>query len=141
MVIYYKGIFLMILIKINISFSLFLVIIFYSHVSYLLHPHVICNTCPLSYQFVHLRNFKALYLSLGSQSNDTQCVTSWENLQVWEFDLDHQRWLPVAELALSDDKGDPVYTVSWAPNVGRQDHLLQFTSIILWSNSYLEQLQ
>lgn len=39
--------------------------------------------------------------------------------KVWEFDLDHQRWLPVAELALSDEKGDAVYTVSWAPNIGR----------------------
>lgn len=39
--------------------------------------------------------------------------------QVWEFDLDHQRWLPVAELSLPDDQGDEVYAVSWAPNIGR----------------------
>lgn len=41
------------------------------------------------------------------------------NLQVWEFDQDHQRWLPVAELALPGDKGDQVYSVAWAPNIGR----------------------
>lgn len=41
------------------------------------------------------------------------------NLQVWEFDQDHQRWLPVAELALPGDKGDHVYSVAWAPNIGR----------------------
>ncbi|THF99126.1 hypothetical protein TEA_027873 [Camellia sinensis var. sinensis] len=39
--------------------------------------------------------------------------------EVWEFDQDHQRWLPVAELALPEDKGDPVYVVAWAPNIGR----------------------
>lgn len=39
--------------------------------------------------------------------------------KVWEFDQDHQRWLPVAELALPDDKGDQVYSVAWAPNIGR----------------------
>ena len=39
--------------------------------------------------------------------------------QVWEFDQDHQRWLPVAELALHGDKGDQVFTVAWAPNIGR----------------------
>lgn len=42
-----------------------------------------------------------------------------ENFQVWEFDQDHQRWLPVAELAESGDKGDQVYIVAWAPNIGR----------------------
>ncbi|CAL5329100.1 unnamed protein product [Camellia sinensis] len=31
---------------------------------------------------------------------------------------DHQRWLPVDELALPEDKGDPVYAVAWAPNIG-----------------------
>lgn len=39
--------------------------------------------------------------------------------QVWEFDQAHQRWLPVAELALPEDKGDQVYAVAWAPNIGR----------------------
>lgn len=40
-------------------------------------------------------------------------------LQIWEFDEAHNRWLAVAELALPEDKGDPVYAVSWAPNIGR----------------------
>lgn len=40
-------------------------------------------------------------------------------MQVWEFDQAHQRWLPVAELALPEDKGDQVYAVAWAPNIGR----------------------
>jgi len=39
--------------------------------------------------------------------------------QVWEFDQAHQRWLPVAELSLPEDKGDQVYAVAWAPNIGR----------------------
>nr|POF20755.1 protein seh1 [Quercus suber] len=39
--------------------------------------------------------------------------------KVWEFDQAHQRWLPVAELALPGDKGDQVHAVAWAPNIGR----------------------
>ncbi|KAG4941368.1 hypothetical protein JHK87_045239 [Glycine soja] len=30
----------------------------------------------------------------------------------------HQRWLPVVELALPEDKGDMLYVVAWAPNIG-----------------------
>ncbi|KAK6158391.1 hypothetical protein DH2020_005705 [Rehmannia glutinosa] len=44
--------------------------------------------------------------------------------KVWEFDLDHQRWLPVAELSLPEDKSDQVYAVSWAPNIGRPYELI-----------------
>ncbi|KAG5531893.1 hypothetical protein RHGRI_026489 [Rhododendron griersonianum] len=40
-------------------------------------------------------------------------------LQVWEFDQDHQRWLAVAELALPEEKGNPIYVVAWAPNIFR----------------------
>ncbi|KAG5531409.1 hypothetical protein RHGRI_026137 [Rhododendron griersonianum] len=40
-------------------------------------------------------------------------------LQVREFDQDHQRWLPITELALPEEKGDPIYAVAWAPNIGR----------------------
>ncbi|KAG4952168.1 hypothetical protein JHK82_045038 [Glycine max] len=29
------------------------------------------------------------------------------------------RWLPVVELALPEDKGDMLYVVAWAPNIGR----------------------
>lgn len=39
--------------------------------------------------------------------------------QVWEFDQAHQRWLPVAELTLTAEKGDEVYAVAWAQNIGR----------------------
>ncbi|CAH8255858.1 unnamed protein product [Arabidopsis lyrata] len=39
--------------------------------------------------------------------------------KIWEFDEAHNRWLAVAELALPEDKGDPVYALSWAPNIGR----------------------
>ncbi|KAL5552350.1 hypothetical protein UlMin_002526 [Ulmus minor] len=52
---------------------------------------------------------------LGFNSNTPQLNSS----KVWEFDQAHQRWLPVAELALPGDKGDQVYAVAWAPNIGR----------------------
>ncbi|KAL0282962.1 UNVERIFIED_CONTAM: protein SEH1 [Sesamum radiatum] len=41
-----------------------------------------------------------------------------------EFDLDHQRWLPVAELSLPEDKTDQVSAVAWAPNIGRPYELI-----------------
>lgn len=40
-------------------------------------------------------------------------------LQVWEFDEAHNRWLPVAELALPEDRSDEVYAVAWALNICR----------------------
>ncbi|WJX67087.1 epoxide hydrolase, soluble (sEH) [Trifolium repens] len=52
---------------------------------------------------------------VGFNSNTPELNSS----KVWEFDQAHQRWLPVAELALSEDKGDQVYAVAWAPNIGR----------------------
>ncbi|KAK9268602.1 hypothetical protein L1049_000357 [Liquidambar formosana] len=52
---------------------------------------------------------------LGFNSDIPQLNSS----KVWEFDPAHQRWLPVAELALPGDKGDQVYAVAWAPNIGR----------------------
>ncbi|XP_009613245.2 protein SEH1 [Nicotiana tomentosiformis] len=55
--------------------------------------------------------------------------------KVWEFDQDHQRWLPVAELALPADKGDPVSTVAWAPNIGRPYELIAVSTskeIAIW---------
>ncbi|XP_076898039.1 protein SEH1-like [Bidens hawaiensis] len=44
--------------------------------------------------------------------------------KVWEFDQDHQRWLPVAELAEISDKGDHVNALAWAPNIGRPYELI-----------------
>uniref|UniRef100_A0A251V7J7 WD40/YVTN repeat-like-containing domain-containing protein n=1 Tax=Helianthus annuus TaxID=4232 RepID=A0A251V7J7_HELAN len=44
--------------------------------------------------------------------------------KVSEFDQDHQRWLPVAELAEPDDNGDRVCALAWAPNIGRPYELI-----------------
>ncbi|CAH2048340.1 unnamed protein product [Thlaspi arvense] len=52
---------------------------------------------------------------IAFNSNSTHLNSS----KIWEFDEAHNRWLAVAELALQDDKGDPVYAVSWSPNIGR----------------------
>lgn len=52
---------------------------------------------------------------LGFNSDTPQLNSS----KVWEFDQAHQRWLPVAELALPEDKSDQVYAVAWATNIGR----------------------
>ncbi|XP_055821664.1 protein SEH1 [Solanum dulcamara] len=68
---------------------------------------------------------------LGFDSDVPQLNSS----KVWEFDQDHQRWLPVAELALPVDKGDPVSTVAWAPNIGRPYELIAVATckeIALW---------
>ncbi|KAG8056162.1 hypothetical protein GUJ93_ZPchr0001g29574 [Zizania palustris] len=39
--------------------------------------------------------------------------------EIWEFEEAHQRWLPLVELGSSQDKGDIVHSVAWAPNIGR----------------------
>ncbi|XP_061374135.1 protein SEH1 [Gastrolobium bilobum] len=52
---------------------------------------------------------------IGFNSNTAEL----NSCKVWEFDQAHQRWIPVAELALPEDKGDQVYAVAWAPNIGR----------------------
>ncbi|KAL1316781.1 hypothetical protein HN51_068931 [Arachis hypogaea] len=52
---------------------------------------------------------------IGFNSNTSELNSS----KVWEFDQAHQRWLPVAELALPEEKGDRVYAAAWAPNIGR----------------------
>ncbi|KAK9145376.1 hypothetical protein Sjap_005279 [Stephania japonica] len=46
-------------------------------------------------------------------------LPKFNSSKVWEFDEAHQRWLPVAELSLPEDRGDQVYSVAWAPNIGR----------------------
>ncbi|XP_024026951.1 protein SEH1 isoform X2 [Morus notabilis] len=61
-------------------------------------------------------------------------LKNWQ-LQVWEFDQAHQRWLPVAELALPGNKGDQVYSVAWAPNIGRPYEVIAVAThkaIALW---------
>ncbi|KAK4486356.1 hypothetical protein RD792_009028 [Penstemon davidsonii] len=57
---------------------------------------------------------------LGFNSN----IPPLNSAKVWEFDLDHQRWLPVAELSSPEDKNDQVYAVAWAPNIGRPYELI-----------------
>ncbi|KAJ8768506.1 hypothetical protein K2173_022600 [Erythroxylum novogranatense] len=55
--------------------------------------------------------------------------------KVWEFDQAHQRWLPVAELALPADKSDQVFAVAWAPNIGRPYELIAVAThkgITIW---------
>ncbi|GLT78121.1 hypothetical protein SLA2020_496670 [Shorea laevis] len=68
---------------------------------------------------------------VGFNSNTPQLNSS----KVWEFDPAHQRWLPVAELASAGDKGDQVYSVTWAPNIGRPFELIAVASqkgIAIW---------
>ncbi|XP_043713892.1 protein SEH1 [Telopea speciosissima] len=68
---------------------------------------------------------------LGFNSNLPQFNSS----KVWEFDAAHQRWLPVAELALAGDKGDQVYAVAWAPNIGRPYEVVAvatYKGIAIW---------
>ncbi|KAI3708372.1 hypothetical protein L2E82_37540 [Cichorium intybus] len=48
---------------------------------------------------------------------------------VWEFDQDHQTWLPVVELADNDDKGDQIFSVAWAPNIGRPFELMAVATL------------
>lgn len=65
-------------------------------------------------------------------NSDTQQLNS---SKVWEFDQAHQRWLPVAELALPGNKGDQVYSVAWAPNIGRPYEVIAVATheaIALW---------
>ncbi|KAK7307895.1 hypothetical protein VNO77_41349 [Canavalia gladiata] len=57
---------------------------------------------------------------IGFNSNTAEL----NSLKVWEFDQAHQRWLPVAELAIPEDRGDQVYAVAWAPNIGRAHEII-----------------
>ncbi|XP_010261510.1 PREDICTED: protein SEH1-like isoform X2 [Nelumbo nucifera] len=62
-------------------------------------------------------------------------LPQFNSSKVWEFDEAHQRWLPVAELALPGDKGDQVYAVAWAPNIGRPYEVIAVATckgIALW---------
>ncbi|KAI3721176.1 hypothetical protein L2E82_32182 [Cichorium intybus] len=65
--------------------------------------------------------------SVSSEVQESDSYEDFPNTQihkVWEFDQDHQRWLPVAELADNDNKGDQVFSVAWAPNIGRPFELM-----------------
>ncbi|KAI3522391.1 hypothetical protein L1887_00129 [Cichorium endivia] len=79
-------------------------------------------------------NFKVTYsngLVKVYEILDPMELNNWQ-LQVWEFDQDHQRWLPVAELAENDDKGDQVFSVAWAPNIGRPFELQLQRVFSIW---------
>ncbi|XP_057477605.1 protein SEH1 isoform X1 [Actinidia eriantha] len=73
-----------------------------------------CLSASVSWSPQRVENQQLSFI-LGFNSN----VMQLNSAKVWEFDQDHQKWLPVAELALPGDKGDPVYAVAWAPNIGR----------------------
>lgn len=64
--------------------------------------------------FVNREDFSMLMVEKFSA-----LMTHYSFPQVWEFDQGHQRWLPVAELVLPEEKGDQVFAVAWAPNIGR----------------------
>ncbi|KAM7491472.1 hypothetical protein LguiA_034393 [Lonicera macranthoides] len=74
----------------------------------------LCLSASISWNPRRSENQQSSFV-LGFNSDIPQLNSS----KVWEFDEDHQRWLPVAELALPGDQGDQVYTVAWAPNIGR----------------------
>ncbi|MQM12078.1 hypothetical protein Taro_044993 [Colocasia esculenta] len=62
-------------------------------------------------------------------------LPQFNSSKIWEFDEVHQRWLPVAELALPGDKGDRVHAVAWAPNIGRPYELIAVATckgIAIW---------
>ncbi|KAK6947898.1 WD40 repeat [Dillenia turbinata] len=72
-----------------------------------------------------------LSFAVGFNSN----VPALNSSKVWEFDPAHQRWLPVAELALAEDEGDHVYGVAWAPNIGRPYEIISVAThkgISIW---------
>lgn len=69
--------------------------------------------------------------ALGFNSDTPQLNSA----KVWEFDQDHQRWLPVAELTLPEDNQDQVYSVNWAPNIGRPYEIIAVAThkgIAIW---------
>ncbi|CAN0908780.1 Protein SEH1 [Linum grandiflorum] len=66
-------------------------------------------------------------------NSDTPLLNS---SKVWEFDLDHQRWVPVAELALPEDINNQVFCVAWAANIGRPYEIIAVASnkgIAIWN--------
>ncbi|XP_021754326.1 protein SEH1-like [Chenopodium quinoa] len=68
---------------------------------------------------------------LGFNSDIPQLNSS----KVWEFDQLHQRWFTVAELALPENRGDPVHAVAWAPNICRPYEIISVATqmgIAIW---------
>ncbi|KAL8238849.1 hypothetical protein R6Q59_015416 [Mikania micrantha] len=80
---------------------------------------VSCSLASISWNPQRSENHPASFV-LGFNSDTPQLNSP----KVWEFDQDHQRWLPVAELAEVSDNGDCVHTLAWAPNIGRPYELI-----------------
>ncbi|KAK1322492.1 hypothetical protein QJS10_CPA03g00206 [Acorus calamus] len=62
-------------------------------------------------------------------------LPQFNSAKIWEFEEDHQRWVPVAELALPEDKGERVHAVAWAPNIGRPYEIIAVATckgIAIW---------
>lgn len=62
-------------------------------------------------------------------------LPQFNSAKIWEFDEAHQRWLPVAELALPEDKGNKVQSLAWAPNIGRPYEIIAVATwkgIAIW---------
>ncbi|KAK8941523.1 hypothetical protein KSP40_PGU010958 [Platanthera guangdongensis] len=56
-------------------------------------------------------------------------------VSMWEFEEPHQRWLPVAELSLPEDRDDRVHALAWAPNIGRPFEVIAvgtYKGIAIW---------
>nr|GEW92758.1 protein SEH1 [Tanacetum cinerariifolium] len=91
----------------------------------LMHNDYMANLlCTLRYFFLCFLDFSFAFYT--PQLNSPK---------VWEFDQDHQRWLPVAELADPGNKGDQVYAAAWAPNIGRPYELIAVSTtkgISIW---------
>eukprot|EP00257_Ricinus_communis_P000387 XP_002509937.2 protein SEH1 [Ricinus communis] len=90
----------------------------------------ICFSASISWNPQRAEN-QDLSFVLGFNSDTPQLNSS----KVWEFDQAHQRWLPVAELALPADKSDQVFAVAWAPNIGRPYEVLAVSThkgIAIW---------
>ncbi|KAJ4838002.1 epoxide hydrolase, soluble (sEH) [Turnera subulata] len=90
----------------------------------------VCSSASISWNPQRSESQESSFV-LGFNSDTPQLNSS----KVWEFDEAHQRWLPVAELALPVDKSDQVFAVSWAPNIGRPYELIAVSThkgISIW---------
>ncbi|XP_074317569.1 protein SEH1 [Silene latifolia] len=92
---------------------------------------VSCSSATLSWipQRVETQQFSFV---LGLNSD----IPELNSPKVWEFDQMHQRWLPVAELALAEDSGESVHSVAWAPNIGRPYEIISVATqkgIAIWN--------
>lgn len=92
---------------------------------------VSCSSASISWIPQKIEN-QQLSFVVGFNSD----IPQLNSAKVWEFDQMHQRWLPVAGLASSEDNGgDPVHAVAWAPNIGRPYEIIAVSTqkgIAIW---------